>query len=305
MLNPPDGWFASANQFNLPANWGPDKRVSSFIWNAPYRYDRIVEALGQQDRHSLADSVALQHDDLSLPARALMALLPDRLDGSAASAAALLRDWDCRLGVDSAAAALFEIVWIALGQAFLTAIVPDAAREIVTSVDPRPMLALLSHPDARFGSEPEAARDTLLATALAAGWEVAIAAFGPDPDGWRWGDVHRIVLRHPLSALPEVAAVSPAIEGGRSGGDAFTVMARGYVAARDYTVSHGANFLIVCDVGDWDESLVCALPGQSIDPRSPHYSDSYAAWVAGEPRRLAFSRQAVDATIRQITELRP
>jgi penicillin amidase len=113
------------------------------------------------------------------------------------------------------------------------------------------------------------------------------------------------VLRHPLSALPEVAAVSPAIEGGRSGGDAFTVMARGYVAARDYTVSHGANFMIVCDVGDWDESLVCALPGQSIDPRSPHYSDSYAAWVAGEPRRLAFSRHAVDATIRQITELRP
>ena len=305
MLNPPDGWFASANQLNLPADWSPDKRVSSFIWNAPYRHDRIVEVLGQQDRHSLADSVALQHDDLSLPARALVAVLPDRLDGTAASAAALLRDWDCRLGVDSAAAALFEMVWVALGEVFLTAIVPDAARDLITSVDPRPMLAMLSHPDARFGPEPEAARDTLLATALAAGWDAAIAAFGPDPNGWRWGDAHRVVLRHPLSALPEVAAVSPAIEGGRSGGDAFTVMARGYVAARDYTVSHGANFMIVCDVGDWDESLVCALPGQSIDPRSPHYSDSYAAWVAGEPRRLAFSRHAVDATIRQITELRP
>lgn len=305
VLNPAAGWFASANQFNLPDDWAPGKRVSSFIWNAPYRYARIAEVLGKPGQHGPADSVALQHDDLSLPACAFLALLPERLAGPAMLAAAMLRGWDGRLGADSAEAALFEMVWIELGKIFLAAIVPDTARDLVTSVDPRPMLALLAQPDARFGPDPETARDAILAAALAKGWEAATRRFGTDPAGWRWGDAHRVVLSHPLATLPPIAAMVPAIEAGQSGGDAFTVMARGYVAARDCHVSHGASFLIVCDVGQWDDSLVLALPGQPLDPRSPHYRDSYAAWVAGQARRFPFSRQAVDAHICQVTELRP
>ncbi|KTF68362.1 penicillin acylase family protein [Sphingomonas sp. HT-1] len=305
VLNPASGWFASANQFNLPDSWSPGKRVSSFTWNAPYRYERIVEVLRQPSKHGIESSVALQQDTLSLPARALIPLLPARLDGAAGPAAAMLRRWDMHLEAESAPAALFEMFWIELGKAFLAAVVPPAARDLVKSVDPRPMLALLAQPDARFGPEPIAARDAMLAAALAKGWESALRTFGPDPAQWRWGDAHRVVLRHPLSRLPAIAAALPAIEGGGSGGDGFTVMARGYVAARDCTVSHGASFLIVNDVGNWDESRVLALPGQSIDPRSPHYRDTYAAWIAGQTRRFPFSRKAVDAHARQVTELRP
>ncbi len=305
LLDPAQGWFASANQFNLPPDWSSAKGLTSFTWNAPYRYDRIVQVLGEADSHGIADSVALQHDDLSLPARALLPLLPKGLDGVAEQAAAMLRDWDARLGADSAPAALFEMLWTELGKACLAAIVPDAVRELVTSIDPRPMLALLTHPDTRLGPDPDAARDALLAAALGRAWERASETFGADPATWRWGDVHRVVLRHPLSGRPAIDAALPAIESGRSGGDAFTVMARGYVAARDYHVSHGASFLIVCDVGDWDASCVLTLPGQSIDPRSPYYRDGYAAWLAGRARPFPFGRAAVDAHIRQVTELHP
>ena len=305
LLNPEQGWFASANQFNLPPEWSSAKGMTSFTWNAPYRYDRIAQALGEAGSHSLSDSMALQHDDLSLPALSLLPLLPKGLDGMAARAAALLRDWDARLGADSAPAALFEMLWIELGKACLAAIVPDTARDLVTSIDPRPMLALLTRPDERLGTEPEAARDALLAGALGRAWETVVETFGADPALWRWGDAHRVVLRHPLSGWPGIDTVLPPIERGRSGGDAFTVMARGYVAARDYHVSHGASFLMVCDVGDWDKSVVLALPGQSIDPRSPHYHDGYATWLAGQARPFPFGREAVDAHIRHMTELHP
>ncbi|WP_267433095.1 penicillin acylase family protein [Sphingomonas sp. GM_Shp_1] len=305
LLNPEQGWFASANQFNLPPDWSSANGVTSFTWNAPYRYDRIAQLLSEAGSHSLSDSVALQHDDLSLPALALLPLLPKGLDGMAAKAAAMLRDWDARLGADSAPAALFEMLWSELGKACLAAIVPDTARDLVTSIDPRPMLALLTRPDERLGSEPEAARDALLASALGRAWEAAVETFGADPALWRWGDAHRVVLRHPLSGWPGIDAVLPAIEGGRSGGDAFTVMARGYVTARDHHVSHGASFLMVCDVGDWDQSLILSLPGQSIDPRSPHYRDGYATWLAGQARPFPFGREAVDAHIRHMTELHP
>jgi len=305
LRNPERGWFASANQFNLPPDWSPAKRVTSFTWNAPYRYDRIAQVLGAQSRHGVNDSLALQHDDLSLPAQALLPLLPQSLQGKAAQAAKMLRGWNARVGADSGPAALFEMLWIELGAACLTAIVPGAARDLVKSIDPRPMLALLTHPDARLGPAPEAARDALLAMALGKAWDAAERKFGADPAAWRWGDAHHVVLRHPLSSQPAIAAAIPAIEGGRSGGDGFTVMARGYVAARDFTVSHGASFLIVCDVGNWDTSQVLSLPGQSIDPRSPHYRDSYAPWLNGQARPFPFSRRAVDAHIRQVTELHP
>jgi penicillin amidase len=65
--DPPSGWFASANQDNLPSGW-PVERSPAFSFRSPARYDRIADVLTKQARHSIADSVALQHDTLSLPA---------------------------------------------------------------------------------------------------------------------------------------------------------------------------------------------------------------------------------------------
>ena len=117
---------------------------------------------------------------------------------------------------------------------------------------------------------------------------------GADPAAWRWGDLHRVKITHPLSSLPGIAAAFPPIEGGRSGGDSYTPMARGFNARRGYQVSHGASYLLVADVGAWDNSRFLLLPGQSADPRSPRYRDFYPRWLAGEMQPLWFSRQAVE-----------
>jgi penicillin amidase len=58
---------------------------------------------------------------------------------------------------------------------------------------------------------------------------------------------------------------------------------------------HGASYLLVADVGAWDNSRVLLLPGQSADPRSPHYRDWFPDWLAGAAQPLWFSRGAVDA----------
>jgi penicillin amidase len=47
------------------------------------------------------------------------------------------------------------------------------------------------------------------------------------------------------------------------------------------------------------------LPGQSNDPRSPHYRDQYAPWCAGRMLPMPFSRAAVDAAARRRTTLQP
>jgi penicillin amidase len=305
ILNPQEGWFASANQMNLPADYPYKERIISFSWSDPYRYDRVAEVLRAQPKHRVEDSVALQHDVQSLPARALVKLLPAKPSPAAAPAAALLRRWNCGIEADSAAALLYELVMPELSSAFRELVIPPAAKDLIKSVMLSQMLALLAAPDARMGNDPAAARDKLIDDALAAGWAKAVKLAGPDPAQWRWGDLHRVSIAHPLSMLPPIAAAFPKIDGGRSGGDGTTVMARGVNPARSFNVMHGASYLLVADVGAWDNSRMLLLPGQSADPRSAHYRDFYQDWLAGAMRPLWFSRKAVDANAVNRTVLTP
>jgi penicillin amidase len=45
--NPARGWFASANQNNLPEGW-PRDRIPAFSFRDPYRYERIADVLSAQ-----------------------------------------------------------------------------------------------------------------------------------------------------------------------------------------------------------------------------------------------------------------
>jgi penicillin amidase len=302
--NPAKGWFASANQNNLPPGF-PSDRIPAFTFREPYRYERIVELLSRQDRHSLADSVRLQHDTLSAPALRLLRLLPRRLSEAARPAAAMLSGWNAHLDADSAPAALFQFLWRELGDRMLAALVPAEARELVTEIAASELLGLIERPDGRLGADPEAARDALFDAALVSAWNKARQELGPDPSQWRWGRLHQVRIEHPLSRIPAIAAAFPAIEGGGSGGDGYTVMARWVPPGQSWRTTGGASYLQVIDVGAWDNSLFLNLPGQSIDPRLPHHRDHYAPWIAGDMLPMLFSRAAVDARAERRTMLQP
>lgn len=298
--NPAKGWFASANQNNLPAEW-PRDRIPAFSFRDPYRYERIVDVLSKQERHSLDDSVKLHHDTFSEPARQLVALLPAR----PSPAGDMLRGWDSRIDGASGAAALFEILWRDLGKRMLAAIVPARARHLVTEIAPSVLLGLLAKPDARLGVDPVAARDAMLDAALVAAWASAGELMGSDPAQWRWDLLHQVRIQHPLSRIPAIAKAFPPIEGAGSGGDSYTVMARWLGSGPGWRTGGGASYLQVIDVGAWDNSLMLNLPGQSNDPRSPHHRDQYAPWIAGAMQPMLFSRGAVDARAAGRTRLVP
>ncbi|TDF92495.1 penicillin acylase family protein [Arthrobacter terricola] len=41
--------------------------------------------------------------------------------------------------------------------------------------------------------------------------------------------------------------------------------------------------------------ISCLAPGQSGDPRSPHYADLLSTWANGESFPLLYSRSAIEA----------
>ena len=105
--NPQQGWFATANQMNLPAGYPAEHKIG-FEWTHPSRFLRLQEVLSRNDKLTLADAMALQNDDSSIVDRRLVALLRplQAADPEVARALQLVRDWDGRVAEDSAAAAV-------------------------------------------------------------------------------------------------------------------------------------------------------------------------------------------------------
>jgi len=290
--NPERGWVATANEMNLPA--GYDVPLG-WEWAGPYRRQRIGEVLDAEDAMTVKGAVRLQTDYVSIPARRLHALLGRASPTpEAGPALELLGGWNAELAADSAAAALFEVWWrrhleAEVGRRMAAAL---GAAEDPLPVQDEHLLRILETTDPRLGDRPRRARDEALLDSLRAAYVDVSERLGADPAAWRWGDLHQIELRHPMSAhLPDdirrLADVGPAERGGS--GD--TVGNTSY--GDDFNQRSGASFRMVIDVGNWDASVAMNNPGQSGDPRSPHYQDLFEPWANDQAFPLLYTRPAI------------
>ncbi len=308
-VDPPCGWVASANAYNLPDGWDHAARPIGYEWVEYARLRRIQEVLGQASSHNAQDAAALQTDVVSMPARRLAKLVAAMPGWTPRVLAAqrLLHGWDGALAADSAAACFIEVWWMKhLKPGLLNLLVPDAElRPLLVPVDNETALALLESPDARFGAEPHVARDRLLLSTIEAAWTDLSARLGRDERSWRWGALHHAHFEHALAALPGAAQAGLA-DVGRwpMGGSSSSPMHTGYRLS-DFRVIAGASFRMIVDLADPDRSLCINSPGQSGDPRSPHYGDLAPLWAAGRYVPMLFSKDAVEAAVTQRIRLEP
>lgn len=308
-VNPSCGYVASANEANMPEDWDHEATQIGYEWLEKSRALRIHEVLGEGTTQSVASSVALQTDVMSMPGRRLQKLLKSidaGTDADLSRALTMLLEWDNALHADSAAGALSEL-WFTkhLKPAVFALFVPDAKlRALLAPGDVEGILTALENPDHRFGENPSGKRDELLASTLSAAFRDAQERLGPDPANWQWGALHHGYFEHPLSRIAgdrrKVLDVGPLPKGG----SASTIMHAAY-RPQDFRVTTGASVRFVLDVGNWDASVCINAPGQSGDSRSPHYSDLSTLWAKGEYVPFLFSAEAVDAATSQRIVLAP
>jgi penicillin G amidase len=297
VYNPAQGWFATANQMNLPASYPYRERKLGFEWTNPSRFDRIVEVLGPLKSVTLEDSERLQNDLVSIPARRLTAILGAlRTDEPAAQPALkLLRGWDCREAPASAAAALFE-VWLSryLRPAFRAEVLTPAAAGVISTTDLRVMLDALENPESRFGKDPFFRRNALLISTLSAAYGELSRLLGPDPGAWQWGRLHFNRSDHAFSEAVEQGLRTMIDVGPLAKGGSESTPNQSQYRADDFRQTNGPSFRIVVDVGNWDNSRVVNYPGQSGDPANPHYRDLAPLWQEGKYFPLLYTRNAIE-----------
>lgn len=306
---PKQGFLATANQMNLPADYPVAERKVGFEWADSARWQRITEVLAANTKVTLADAMDLQNDDTAMLGRRLVNLLQPLTsdDANVKQGLDLLKPWDARDAVDSAAAAVFE-VWIAnhLGPVLLKTTAPKAVDLIAPEASSiSALVAAVESPDASFGADPAAARDRILRDSLGAAVADVASKLGPDPSTWRWGRLHVAKFDHALMPLADKATAAQLSVGPLAYGGAANVPRAATYRRADYRLFSGASFRMVLDVGNWDASRTINTPGQSGDPFSGHYRDLAPLWATGQYVPLLYSRGAVEAATAEAITLTP
>jgi penicillin amidase len=162
-FDPEKGYVATANSYLFPPDY-PYKEALHYTGADPFRAARISEVLGSGRLHTVADMMRLQNDNVSLPARSLVPLLA-RVDaaGAAQKARDLLLAWNFSVDADSVPAGIYEMWQRRLSANVRNLLVPKEAQTFIGQPSMKRVIDWLNAPDGRFGDDPRAGRDALLA----------------------------------------------------------------------------------------------------------------------------------------------
>lgn len=273
-VNPPSHFVNTSN--NLIARDDYPHYVSAGPF-APYRAQRIASLLRSRAPHSLESFAAIQGDVYTIPGHRLAqrAARVEPAGQRGRHARDLLSAWDGHVRIESAAAAVYEVM---LGR------LSDATLEIRDSLpEPKPaeshirILLLGRIVEAIERDEslllerlPYNSWDELLALALDAAATYLDEKCGTDE--WAWGKLHFLEFRHTLRRTERERAlftVGPFPVSGDGSTPCMTASGGGL----DFRAAWSPTYRQIIDLDDVSRSVFIGVPGQSGHIASPHYAD--------------------------------
>jgi penicillin amidase len=293
-FNPENGYVATANAMALPEDFPYRDKIIGFEWADPWRIQRIREQLESVRPHTIQDSIDLQRDYLSIPARRILTQLD--IDGLPGLATEFFKDWDFKLERDSAAAALFE-VW------FNIYLIPELFKD-ATDIEKRGSFGSISKPAMieYFETLDTETRQIIAASTLRSTIIELSLMMDAEPEDWQWGTLHQMKFSHPLLPYaPDKLKAQMEIEPVARGGSADTPNSTRY--RQDFTVASGGSWRMVVDVGNWDTAVMTNAPGQSGVPTNPHYDDMLKTWADEGHMPLLYSRDKIEAATKLVIKL--
>ena len=296
--NPASGFIVTANHDIRPA--GYDVPLN-FEFATPFRAQRVAELLTQGaaagKKFDVADFKRIQHDELSLQARALVPMLVAAAERAGLGARwpyATLGHWDYVMRSDGVEGLLFES-WKRALSAALVRRIAAAEPAAVPFLGETSWIDEWTTPGQPLEQLAPATRDTVLLAAVDSALAAMRRRMGTDSSRWTWGALHTASFPHKVVAALDAGVVS-------RGGDGNTVNS---TSGGDYRQQAGASFREILDVADWDRSVATSVPGQSGQPESEFYANLLPMWARGEYFPLVFSRAAVERETTHVLWLRP
>ncbi len=304
--NPERGYVSSANNKTVDENY--PYYIGSW-YSMPYRIGRIREMLEEKERLGIEDFKSMLRDQHSHLARKMTPIYLEALGEPMSKyeneALAVLKDWGFEMHADSAAPLIFEIMWLELNHVLFRDELdekhfPLLANGIVAAnlVDRITRVGGSAWCDDVNTPEKEDFNDNIR-LAFSRTVDTLCKMYGKEVAAWKWGDLHKISLQHPLGSSAVVDKLFKVNRGPYPiGGASHTVCPYSYPKGKSFVANHGASERHLFNTADWDASLTVIPTGISGIPASKHYLDQTPLYLNNQFHRDHFSRTAVEENMK-------
>lgn len=299
--NPENGYVSSANNKTVSDDY-PFYISSDF--ELPYRINRIRQMLDEKKVLGIEDFKRMildQHSNYAALLTPFILRLKDRekeLSPREVTALNALSGWDYDMSAGSVAPALFDFFRLS----FMKNLLADELGDLYNSIyylagDYYIYRILKTRPDEwvdNINTPKKETLDDIIFMSFRDCISTLSQQFGEDQDNWKWGNIHKITIEHPLGSVKlfnRIFGLNSDTYG--IGGSFHTVSP--YTYGKGLKVNHGASERHIFNTANWDESYTVIPTGESGIPGSEFYLSQTKAYLEGKFYKDAFSEKAVKA----------
>jgi len=310
-FNPDTGYVSSANNRTVSDKY-PYYISAQFC--LPYRINRIRQMLNGKRTFAIEDFKRMVNDQHSDYAALLTPFILN-IGGKSKEftpeekyAFASLKGWDYDMNKDLTAPSIIEFFTISFAKNLLGDELGDLYKQIdITLRDYYIYRILKEGPDEWVDDittpQKETLDDIILKSFRDCVKDIS-NQYGSDTTKWKWGDIHKIILAHPLGSVKLLNRVFGFnSKEYRIGGSDNTVSPYSYKTG--FIVNHGASERHIFNTANWDESLTVIPTGNSGIPSDEFYLSQTETYLNGKFYKDAFTEPAVKAAAKYTLKLEP
>lgn len=296
--NPPTNFLVSANNLTAKTSY----YISQYFYQ-DFRYNRIHNLL-KNNKKITTDYMAyiqtnfvseLAAQELNFIINNLKPLIKDKIDQEIYES---LLQWNYELSAESNTAAFFET----FNMFFVKNSIYDETKDVYNDLASSKilfnniLLQLISNPENQLYDDITTQNikenlQNIFEKSYEQTKKYLIEKLGKNPKKWQYGQLHRIVFKHPLS---KVKIIDLAFNLNRGpfpvGGSNHTVCPYTYnLNDFEFNIKSGASQRHIYDLDNWDNSLTVLPTGQSGLPSNPYYCNQTDYYLNGKYYKDIFS----------------
>jgi len=303
-LNPAKGYVASFNQMPEAGDY---YGTAYFLFERPFRFEQMA---AKKDKFTVDEIREMQNDVVSNLAGRWVPQILKACEGKAELAryTAVFKGWNYAMDTGSPQATLFNsflthLISNTFEDQLGKKVVDTVVKDLNVDIPVQWIIRYMGDNENKFWDDTttpniKETRDDMVLKSMKEAVEELSARMGSDPQGWAWGKVHQMTIRHPMGDVLPFLNLSPL----PYAGDDFTIHAGWWDRGNPYDMLSGAVIRLVVDMSNLDTITIMSPPGQSGLYMSPYYSDLAETWSKGGqvPAHYTDAKQ-----LRQVLMLEP